>query len=76
MKTVGFPISHKENENRRALLPCDVAKVSQKQALVFEKGYGEVIGFNDEDYRIEGALSGAAFRGNLSAHTPFYRSVD
>lgn len=58
MKTIGFPISHKENENRRALLPCDVAKVSQKQALVFEGGYGDVIGLNDEDYRIEGARIG------------------
>ena len=29
MKTIGFPISHKENENRRAIVPEDI-KISTK----------------------------------------------
>ena len=33
MKTVGFVISHKENENRRALIPDDVSHVKNKQYL-------------------------------------------
>jgi len=50
MKTVGFPISHKENENRRALIPEDIAKISHPELLYFEKGYGNVLGFCDNDY--------------------------
>ena len=26
MKTIGFPISHKENEKRRAIVPEDIKK--------------------------------------------------
>ena len=55
MKTIGFPISHKENENRRALLPCDAAKVAHPECLVFEHGYGEVLGYKDADYKAAGA---------------------
>ena len=29
MKTIGFPISHKENENRRALLPYHKYRTSR-----------------------------------------------
>ena len=55
MKTVGFPISHKENEKRRALIPYDIKQISTPEALFFETGYGEVIGFDDYDYEIMGA---------------------
>ncbi len=55
MKTVGFPISHKENENRRALTPRDIIKISHPEKLFFEKGYGDVLGLGDEDYRASGA---------------------
>ena len=55
MKTVGFPISHKENEYRRALLPDDVKKISHPDRLFFETGFGEVLGLTDEDYRRAGA---------------------
>ncbi|MDD6994917.1 MAG: N(5)-(carboxyethyl)ornithine synthase [Candidatus Borkfalkiaceae bacterium] len=55
MKTVGFPISHKENEKRRALIPYDIKQISAPEALFFESGYGEVIGFDDGDYEIMGA---------------------
>ena len=27
MRTIGFPISDKENENRRAILPTDLMKI-------------------------------------------------
>ncbi len=50
MKTVGFPISHKENENRRALLPCDIAKMSHPEYLIFEEGYGDVLGIDMSEY--------------------------
>lgn len=55
MKTVGFPISHKENENRRAMIPPDVSKISHPEALFFERGYGNVMGFSDSDYESVGA---------------------
>jgi N5-(carboxyethyl)ornithine synthase len=51
MKTIGFPISHKENENRRALLPADLVQVRHPSQLFIEKGYGEVLGFANEDYQ-------------------------
>ena len=54
MKTVGFVISHKENENRRALIPDDVSHVKNKQYLFIEKGYGDVLGYTDEDYLSQG----------------------
>lgn len=59
MRTVGFPISHKENENRRALLPCDAAKVVHPERLLFEQGYGDVLGFCDKDYLKVGARIGS-----------------
>ncbi len=55
MRTVGFPISHKENENRRALLPKDIQRISVPSALYFEEGYGRVLGLDDEDYLEAGA---------------------
>lgn len=55
MKTVGFPISHKENENRRAILPEDVYRIEQKQKIFFEKGYGNVLGIDDNEYKKTGA---------------------
>ena len=54
-KTIGFPISHKENENRRVILPFDVKKMKHPECLFFEKGYGDVVGASDEDYMSAGA---------------------
>lgn len=54
MKTVGFPISRKENERRRALIPQDVAKVQHPDLLYIESGYGDVLGYSDEDYAARG----------------------
>lgn len=55
MKTVGFIISHKENEKRRALIPNDILKIKNKSQIFIEKGYGDVLGFKDEDYLMAGA---------------------
>ena len=55
MKKVGFPIPRKENENRRALLPDDVRRMTHADCLIFESGYGDVLGFSDDDYKSAGA---------------------
>lgn len=58
MNIIGFPASHKENENRRALLPVDVVKTVHPEFLLFENGYGDVLGYKDEDYLASGARIG------------------
>lgn len=50
MKTVGLPISLKENEKRRTLLPKDLIKIKNLKQIYIEKGYGEVLGLSDKDY--------------------------
>lgn len=54
MKTMGFIISHKNNERRRALLPGDLAVVRNVGQLYFETGYGESVGYSDSDYAAYG----------------------
>ena len=55
MNVVGFPVSRKENEKRRALIPIDLEKIKYPGQLVFEHGYGNVLGFSDADYLSVGA---------------------
>lgn len=55
MKNVGFPIGKKENEMRRALIPSDLRNIKHVEELYFENGYGEVLGFSDEEYMKYGA---------------------
>ncbi|MBT2581183.1 N(5)-(carboxyethyl)ornithine synthase [Planococcus sp. ISL-109] len=55
MKTIGFVISRKNNEKRRAILPLDLAQVEHPERLYFEQGYGDVLGLTDEDYSDMGA---------------------
>lgn len=50
MQSIGFIISHKNNEMRRALLPDDLAHIRHRRKLFFERGYGESVGFRDQDY--------------------------
>lgn len=50
MKTVGFPISTKENENRRAIIPEDIKKMSNPEMIYVETGFGEVLGIDDSEY--------------------------
>lgn len=50
MKSIGFPISSKKNEKRRAIVPADVARLSSPESIYIEKGYGKVLGQSDDDY--------------------------
>ena len=52
--SIGFPISKKENEFRRALLVSDIASIRHPEQLYVEYGYGDVLGLNDSDYRNAG----------------------
>ena len=51
MNTIGFPVSHKENENRRAIIPEHIKKIKHPEQLFFEQGYGEVLGIEDAEYK-------------------------
>lgn len=55
MKTVGFPISHKENEYRRAIVPEHLKKIEHPELLYFEKCYGVVLGIDDSEYEACGS---------------------
>lgn len=55
MRNIGFVISHKENEQRRALVPEDLARMKHPGNVVIEEGYGNALGFTDEDYTRLGA---------------------
>ena len=50
MKTIGYVISHKNHELRRALLPQDAGLINHRDRLVIESGYGDVLGYSDADY--------------------------
>ena len=54
MKSVGFLISHKNNEKRRALLPSDLSNTRHPQQLFFEEGDGISVGYSDEEYQERG----------------------
>ncbi|KRN08023.1 N(5)-(carboxyethyl)ornithine synthase [Liquorilactobacillus mali] len=51
IKSVGFPLSTKENEKRIVLIPRDIRKMKYPQELYFEKGYGYNFGISDDEYR-------------------------
>lgn len=55
MKTVGFPISHKENEYRRAIVPAHLKSVEHPELLYFEKDYGKVLSIEDSEYEACGS---------------------
>jgi N5-(carboxyethyl)ornithine synthase len=55
MKTIGFVISRKENERRRALIPPDLKAIRHVGCLYFESGYGEILGYSDDEYIKMGA---------------------
>ena len=54
MKTIGLIISHKENEKRRALIPGHAKCLKHPECIFIEKGYGNVLGYTDEDYINQG----------------------
>lgn len=55
LKTMGFPISHKENENRRAIVPTHLKNINHPELLYFEKSYGAVLGIDDTEYEAYGS---------------------
>ena len=55
MKTVGFTISHKENEFRRSIVPEHIKNIKYPGLLYFEKGYGKVLGIDDIEYEALGS---------------------
>lgn len=50
MKSIGYVISHKENEKRRALIPEDIVKIKNKTNIFVESGYGNILGISDDEY--------------------------
>jgi len=54
MKTMGFVISHKNGEQRRAILPEDIGALKNPAQLYFESGYGLSVGATDEEYMAVG----------------------
>jgi len=55
MKEIGFPISRKENERRRAVVPSDLAGMANPGMCWLEEGFGEVLGIADESWIEAGA---------------------
>lgn len=55
MNSIGFPISPKENERRRAIVPADIQKMEHPELIFIETGFGEVLGIPDEEYAAAGA---------------------
>lgn len=51
MNTIGFVISRKKNEKRRAIVPEDIKNIKNKKNVYIEKGYGEILGITDEEYK-------------------------
>lgn len=54
LKTVGYVISHKNGENRRALFPAQCTQLKFPGQAIFETGYGLSLGFSDADYERAG----------------------
>lgn len=52
--SIGFPISHKENENRRAIVPEHIKQMKNPNMLFIENGYGKVLGISDYEYEKAG----------------------
>lgn len=59
IKSIGFPITDKENERRRAILPADLALVKGEGEFVIQTGYGADLGVPDADYAAAGARIGS-----------------
>lgn len=55
IRSVGFPISDKENEKRRAIIPSDLARLPRNGRFIVEHGYGECLGYSDGDFEAAGA---------------------
>jgi N5-(carboxyethyl)ornithine synthase len=51
MNNIGFVISHKNGEKRRALLPEHIINIKNVSRLFVEEGYGESLRISDEEYK-------------------------
>ena len=54
VKTIGFPISPKENERRRAIVPDDLRMFERPDRVYVEAGFGKVLGISDDEYAATG----------------------
>ena len=54
LNTIGFVNSHKMGEQRIALLPKDIVQIQHREALFFEKGYGNALNISDAEYAFLG----------------------
>jgi N5-(carboxyethyl)ornithine synthase len=54
MNTIGFVISNKENERRRAILPKHLAQIRNKELVFVEEGYGKPMHISDAEFRDAG----------------------
>ena len=54
MNTIGFLISNKKQEKRRAIIPSDLNSIRNLKYLYFEKGYGLSVGYTDKSYSDKG----------------------
>lgn len=54
MRTIGFPISHKEHELRRSIVPEHILDTTLAGKIYIEKGYGDVLGIADSVYERAG----------------------
>ncbi len=54
MKRIGFPVNHKENEKRRALLPDHLRELKNPGNCYFQEGFGNPLGISDREYREAG----------------------
>ena len=54
MYSIGFLISRKPGEKRRAILPEDLEHVRHPECIYLEEGYGESVLRDDEEYRSHG----------------------
>ena len=55
MNNVGFAISDKENELRRAILPPHISLLNHPEMVLIEAGYGTPLGITDAEYEAAGA---------------------
>jgi len=53
--TIGFVISEKENERRRAILPAALKAVQNPHLVMVEQGYGKILNISDQAYLDAGA---------------------
>jgi N5-(carboxyethyl)ornithine synthase len=59
MNSIGFAISGKENERRRAVLPAHLCTTRYREHLIFQAGYAAHFGICDDEYAALGCRVGS-----------------